>query len=192
MYKSDLESQPEFEAFHDTLQNFRIYCGKRSGDDLIDEENLTAVFKGSIKIYKNEYTSSKYVTLSGNPLLLGVFYKYPKNDTLKFLLRVYVVRGLNLKPKDASGKSDAYIGLKVGSQVVHDVQNYVPGQINPNFGKCYEFKCCFPVDSFLTVSVWDWDRSSKDDLIGETYIDLESRFYSNHRPFLGFPSEYHT
>jgi Ca2+-dependent lipid-binding protein len=46
------------------------------------------------------------------------------------------------------------------------------------------------MDGNLTVQVFDWDLLSGDDLIGETKIDLENRFYSRHRATCGFAKKY--
>lgn len=48
----------------------------------------------------------------------------------------------------------------------------------------------FPEDSILTVRVKDWDRFTSHDVIGETVIDLENRFYSSHRGSCGLPIKY--
>ena len=48
----------------------------------------------------------------------------------------------------------------------------------------------FPQDSVLTVQVYDWDLLGGDDLIGETKIDLENRFYSRHRATSGLAAKY--
>ena len=48
----------------------------------------------------------------------------------------------------------------------------------------------FPMDSMLTVQIYDWDLVGIDDLIGETRIDLENRFYSRHRATCGVASTY--
>ena len=48
----------------------------------------------------------------------------------------------------------------------------------------------FPQDSVLTVQVYDWDLLGGDDLIGETKLDLENRFYSRHRPTCGLAGKY--
>ena len=46
------------------------------------------------------------------------------------------------------------------------------------------------MDSVLTLQVYDWDLLGADDLIGETKIDLENRFYSRHRATCGIPAKY--
>ena len=73
--------------------------------------------------------------------------------------------------------------------------------------RCFEFEACFPQDSLLTiqvelykfilnkiekqkVQVFDWDLLGSDDLIGETKIDLEDRFYSRHRATCGLAAKY--
>lgn len=48
----------------------------------------------------------------------------------------------------------------------------------------------FPQESLLTVLIYDYDLVGGDDLIGETRIDLENRFYSRHRATCGIPTEY--
>ena len=42
----------------------------------------------------------------------------------------------------------------------------------------------------LSVQVYDWDLLGADDLIGETKIDLENRFYSRHRAKCGIAAKY--
>lgn len=41
------------------------------------------------------------------------------------------------------------------------------------------------MESLLTVQVYDWDLVGMDDLIGETKVDLENRYYSRHRATCG-------
>lgn len=48
----------------------------------------------------------------------------------------------------------------------------------------------FPQESLLSVLIYDYDLVGGDDLIGETRIDLENRFYSRHRGTCGLPNEY--
>jgi len=42
----------------------------------------------------------------------------------------------------------------------------------------------------LTVQILDWDLVGSDDLIGETCIDLENRFYNRHRATCGIARKY--
>lgn len=56
--------------------------------------------------------------------------------------------------------------------------------------RCFEIEATFPQDSMLTVQILDWDLLGSDDLIGETRIDLENRFYSRHRATCGIPKTY--
>ena len=76
--------------------------------------------------------------------------------------------------------------------------NYVYfGQINESVClsvclsyRCFEIEATFPMESSLTVQVYDWDLVGSDDLIGETTIDLENRYYSKHRATCGISKKY--
>lgn len=59
-----------------------------------------------------------------------------------------------------------------------------------NLHRSFDVEATFPMDSTLTVSIYDWDLVGTDDLIGETKIDLENRYYSKHRATCGISSSY--
>lgn len=120
----------------------------------------------------------------------GFFQGVPNNDPIHVLVRVYIVKATDLHPMDLNGKADPYIVLHLGSKRISDKENYVSKQLNPVFGKCFEIEGTFPQDSILTIQVYDWDLLGSDDLIGETKIDLENRFYSRHRATCGLPKKY--
>lgn len=46
IYNQELEKLPEFKGFTDMITSFEIYKGKRTGDEILDAENVTGVFKG--------------------------------------------------------------------------------------------------------------------------------------------------
>ena len=43
--------------------------------------------------------------------------------------------------------------------------------------RSFEIQATFPKDSLLSILIYDHDMIGTDDLIGETKIDLENRFY---------------
>ena len=68
----------------------------------------------------------------------------PSNDPLHVLVRVYVVKANDLHPMDINGKADPYLVLQLGPKRVSDKENYVSKQLNPVFGKFFEFEATFP------------------------------------------------
>lgn len=52
-------------------------------------------------------------------------------------------------------------------------------------------KGTFPQDTYLSIQVYDYDMASVDDFLGETVIDLENRFYTNHRAYCGLAKKYY-
>lgn len=58
------------------------------------------------------------------------------------------------------------------------------------FFRSFEIQASFPKESLLRILIYDFDVIGGDDLIGETQIDLENRFYSRHRATCGIPTEY--
>ncbi|XP_061500462.1 otoferlin [Anopheles gambiae] len=181
IYPSELESVYEYGQFREWLHSFPLYRGKKTGDSTEDETRIVGFFKGAIKVYR--LPIEKGMEPAFAPTL-------PLNDPIHVLVRVYVVKATDLHPMDLNGKADPYVVLQLGSKRVSDKDNYVSKQLNPVFGKCFEIEATFPQDSMLTVQIFDWDLVGSDDLIGETKIDLENRFYSRHRAMCGISMRY--
>lgn len=55
----------------------------------------------------------------------------------------------------------------------------------PLFSRVFEFTVSFPLETDLLIRVMDKDLVGSDDIIGETRVDLENRFYSSHRASCG-------
>ncbi|KAK3919848.1 Otoferlin, partial [Frankliniella fusca] len=174
VYPNELEAQPDYNGFKEWLLTFDLLRGKKTGDEAEDESRVVGVFKGAIKVYRWPLPKD------------GL----PSNEPIHVLVRVYVVKANDLHPMDLNGKADPYIVLQLGSKRISDKENYISKQLNPVFGKCFEFEATFPQDSMLTVQILDWDLVGSDDLIGETRIDLENRFYSRHRATCGIAAKY--
>uniref|UniRef100_A0A6Q2ZM85 C2 domain-containing protein n=1 Tax=Esox lucius TaxID=8010 RepID=A0A6Q2ZM85_ESOLU len=189
VYNKELEA--EFDNFEDWLHTFNLYRGKAGDDDeaALDDDRIVGRFKGSMCMYKLPL-SEEITREAGFDPNLGMFQSIPHNDPINVLVRVYIVRATDLHPADINGKADPYIVIKLGKSELKDKENYISKQLNPVFGKAFDIQATFPMESMLTVSVYDWDLVGTDDLIGETKVDLENRYYSKHRATCGIASNY--
>ncbi|CAH0577888.1 unnamed protein product [Chrysodeixis includens] len=193
IYSSELEVQPEFSKFKDWCSTLKLYNGKKTGIPEKDEQLYCGFLKAGIAIYRwppPEDTIA--VSCNGVELNNGYFHDYPSNEPSKFLVRVYVIKGVNLVAKAFTGKLDPYVAISCGNKHLGDRKSYIKNTLNPVFGKMYEFRCTLPDDYLLTVSLYDYDVIPPDELIGSTTIDLEDRIYSKHRAKVGLATEYIT
>ncbi|XP_058879672.1 otoferlin-like isoform X5 [Acipenser ruthenus] len=189
VYNKELEQ--ECGNFEDWLHAFNLYRGKIGDDDdnMTDEERIVGRYKGSLCVYKVPLPEDVTKEVGFDPNF-GMFQGIPNNDPINVLVRVYVVRATDLHPADINGKADPYVVIKLGKTEIKDKENYISKQLNPIFGKSFDIEATFPMESMLTVSVFDWDLVGSDDLIGETKIDLENRFYSKQRATCGIAQTY--
>ncbi|NWT07324.1 OTOF protein, partial [Mionectes macconnelli] len=189
----DKELESEFDGFEDWLHTFNLLRGKiGDGDDaaaaederIVGREPPLLVPQGSLCVYKVPLPEDVGREAGYDPSV-GMFQGIPSNDPVSVLVRVYVVRATDLHPADINGKADPYVAIRLGKTDIRDKENYISKQLNPVFGKSFDIEATFPMESMLTVAVYDWDLVGTDDLIGETKIDLENRFYSKHRATCG-------
>ena len=96
----------------------------------------------------------------------------------KCVIRLYIVGAYGLLPKDSGSDSDPFLVVKLGKKKIDDRINRFEDQPNPEWFKSFEFEGIMPGASLLKVQLWDYDALFSDELIGETIIDLEDRFFS--------------
>ncbi|XP_075373403.1 fer-1-like protein 4 [Mycteria americana] len=179
IYNSELEN--DFDNFEDWLCIFPLHRGKANEDeDGNKDEHSLGKYKGSFYVYPTEEAGTEPRVSQG----------IPRNRPIKVLVRVYIVKATNLSPADPNGKADPYVVVTVGQEQKDTKERYIPKQLNPVFGEVVELTVSFPMESELTVAIFDHDLVGSDDLIGETKIDLENRFYSKHRANCGVASQY--
>ncbi|XP_048878815.1 fer-1-like protein 4 [Brienomyrus brachyistius] len=182
LFKSELEN--DFNEFMDWLHTFPIYKGKANYDDEDEDEDerIMGKYKGSFLIYpiSKEDEDEEIQITSG----------IPKNVPIKVLVRVYMVKATNLAPTDPNGKADPYVVVKVGPQQMDTKDRYIPKQLNPVFGEVFELTVSFPLETELILMVFDHNLVGSDEMIGETRVDLENRFYSWHRAGCGLALYY--
>uniref|UniRef100_A0A3B4A4R9 C2 domain-containing protein n=1 Tax=Periophthalmus magnuspinnatus TaxID=409849 RepID=A0A3B4A4R9_9GOBI len=183
LYSGELESQ--FHQFQDWLQILPLFKGRALGDALEEEpeERIMGKFKGSFLVYPIDPEADTPVQITD-----GI----PKNSPVKVLVRVYIIKASSLSPTDPNGKADPYLLVQVGTQSQDSKDRYIPKQLNPVFGEVFEFTISFPLETELLVKILDHDLVGADDVIGETRLDLENRFYSRHRASCGLPLYYDT
>ena len=96
----------------------------------------------------------------------------------RVVVRCYVLEAWDI-PSKGSDKPTTYAKLLLGKRKLSSEDNKQKKTTNPRFYKMFEFaKTKIPGTSVLHVQVYQYNRFSSDELIGETKIDLEDRFYS--------------
>ncbi|XP_023192514.1 fer-1-like protein 6 isoform X1 [Xiphophorus maculatus] len=188
LYSKELEAQ--FGPFDDWVSTYELFRGKANEEEGTSDERFVGKFKGRFCLYRlsdeGEEGGENVMDTGHYRVNRGI----PPNTSVQVLIRVYIVSASNLHPADPDGKADPYIFLRLGKNEIKDRDNYIPKQLNPVFGRSFEMQATFPQESLLSLLIYDYDLVGGDDLIGETRIDLENRFYSRHRATCGLPSEY--
>ncbi|KAM7540784.1 hypothetical protein Aperf_G00000029183 [Anoplocephala perfoliata] len=179
-----LEDCEGFYHFEDFSSTFPLYRGKSKENKEEDEDNFAGDFKGTFRIYNipedpNAPMPLKYLEN-----------EIPDSSPVECIIRVYVIKATDLQPSDPSGLADPYIEIRLGKQKISSKDNYIPNNLNPEFGRVFQLKALIPVEKDLTIKVVDYDLLTRDDVIGETVIDLENRFLTRFRATCGLPQSY--
>ncbi|XP_028332942.1 myoferlin-like isoform X1 [Gouania willdenowi] len=181
VYDCELENVPEFKGLTDFCNTFKMLRGKTENGD--DDPTVVGEFKGSFKVYPLPDDPS----VSPPP---RQFRELPESGPQECLVRIYVVRAMDLQPKDNNCKCDPYIKLSLGKNTIDDRDNHLANTTQPVFGRMFEMTCYLPQDKDLKIAVYDYDLLTRDDKVGETVIDLENRFLSRHNSYCGLPQSY--
>uniref|UniRef100_UPI0037E7FE4C myoferlin isoform X2 n=1 Tax=Semicossyphus pulcher TaxID=241346 RepID=UPI0037E7FE4C len=181
VFRSELEEVAQFQGLTDFCSTFKLQRGKTEDEE--EDPSVVGEFKGSFKIYPLPDDP-------GVPAPPRQFKELPESGPQECLVRIYVVRGIDLQPKDTNGMCDPYIKIALGRKTLDDRDNYKPNTLNPEFGRMFELSCFLPQDKDLKISVYDYDLLSRDEKVGETIIDLENRLLSRFRSCCGLPETY--
>uniref|UniRef100_A0A803K584 C2 domain-containing protein n=1 Tax=Xenopus tropicalis TaxID=8364 RepID=A0A803K584_XENTR len=115
VYNCELERVPEFLGLTDFCQTFKLYTGKAEHDE---EPAFAGEFKGSFCMYPLSEDPDA-------PLPRQHFRGLPDSEPQECIVRVYIVRGIDLQPKDNNGLCDPYIKLSLNKNVVADRDIYI-------------------------------------------------------------------
>lgn len=97
------------------------------------------------------------------------------HKNMGLVLRVTVMKGRNLAPKDKSGTSDPYLVLTLGD--AKEATSAVSKTLNPEWNQTFELPVTEADSALLEAVCWDKDRFKKD-YMGEFDVMLEDVFSS--------------
>ena len=96
------------------------------------------------------------------------------------IVRVYVLELNNLAKRDTFSESDPYIKILLGDkELVNERKKAFKDCKNCKWYQYYDLLIELPGSSKLRIQVVDYDALFSDDLIGETSIDIEDRYFDN-------------
>ncbi|XP_012582790.1 PREDICTED: LOW QUALITY PROTEIN: fer-1-like protein 5 [Condylura cristata] len=180
VYDCELEAVPAFQGLQDFCQTFKLYQEQPKVDSPAVGE-----FKGLFRVYP-------FPENPASPIPPRQFVTWPEKEDFpqQCVVRVYVVRAINLQPQDYNGLCDPYVILKLGQTTLGNRDEYKANTLDPIFGMMFELNCTIPLEKDLEIQLYDFDLFSPDDKIGTTVIDLENRLLSSFGARCGLSKSY--
>ncbi|KAI5244212.1 hypothetical protein E4T42_07145 [Aureobasidium subglaciale] len=101
------------------------------------------------------------------------------HKAFNLVLRVQVLEGRNLAPKDKNGTSDPYLVITLGD--AREATSVIDKTLNPKWNQTFDLPISGISSLLLEAVCWDKDRFSKD-YMGEFDVALEDIFTNAHTP----------
>ncbi|XP_017071773.1 otoferlin [Drosophila eugracilis] len=197
IYHEELEKQAQFGYLQDWAVPVQLVHGVKLKKQGPPKEDIYATLKLQLKLTPCQCSVLEDQGGGGDmarPMANPIHPRYQSTlqalgETIKLLVRVYIVQGVQMRPRDLKGNSDCYVKLFLGGKMVSDRAHFSPNHSNPVFGRLFEMEATLPGDHMLQIMVYDHDKV-KDEVIGQTNIDLEDRWRTRHRATVGLANEY--
>ena len=90
------------------------------------------------------------------------------------VLVVDIFRGKDLMKKDLGGKSDPYVIVGIGQNIVSFKDKYLANTVNPEWNYQALFAVEEPSGHSLSLEVFDYDAGSEDDFMGQVEVSVRS------------------
>ncbi|KAH8319290.1 hypothetical protein KR067_002918 [Drosophila pandora] len=198
IFPEELEKQAQFGYLQDWAVPVQLVHGVKFKKQAPPREDIYATLKLQLKLTPCQCPVLEDPGGGGDGI--GRHFPNPINprnqaaihalgETIKLIVRIYIVQGVQMRPRDVRGDSDAYVKIFLGGKTMSDRAHYSPNQSNPVFGRFFELEASLPGDNILQIVVYDHDKF-KDEVIGQTTIDLEDRWRTRHRATVGLANEY--
>ena len=94
-------------------------------------------------------------------------------------LRITIIRATDIRVADLMS-SDPYVRVECNGRVFRT--RVKPQNLNPEYNETFEVDVSDPAE-MLRVSLWDWDRLSADDFLGDVMIQLGNLPHEGRRSF---------
>ena len=168
--KTELEEMLETKPF----ETYPLYRGKKNAGILGKTLKKVGVLKGLIRVKMGAGEPSAF-----SDKLISELTK-PQG----YVVRLYVLEGKGLPMLDvdylgAKNASDPYLHVTLGDNVFNDRENAQDDKVDIDLYKMIEFNTELPGASQLKLKLMDKDLILSDELIGETHIDLEDRWFDS-------------
>ena len=144
----------------------------------ISEKNMYNEHQNFIRKIKDEYNG----VLPPELTFLTAFEDFGKDVLVKrsVIVRLYILELNNLAKRDTFSESDPYIKILLGDkELVNEKKKHFNDCKRCKWYQYYDLLVELPGSSKLRIQVMDYDSLFSDDLIGETAIDIEDRYFDN-------------
>ena len=171
--ESDQELMRNKELTFD-LKNYGYFKGLIRISEKSKHENHKEYIQSIIKKYNGELPPDLKFLTAFDDLGQSVLVKR------KVIVRVYILELNNLAKKDSFSYSDPYIKILLGDkELVNEKKRAFKDCKDCKWYQYYDLLIELPGSSKLRIQVMDYDSLFSDELIGETSIDIEDRYFDN-------------
>jgi len=155
---------------HLSLQRIKSSTGgNRNGKETPHASTVPATppTNGRSSSPPRDYFTADSLHKNGNEVKSG------DHKGMGLMLRVQVLKGKNLAPKDKSGTSDPYLVLALGD--CKEATSVAAKTLDPEWNETYEFPIVTADSALLEATCWDKDRFRKE-YMGEFDVVLDELF----------------